>query len=219
VFHNRGDWAEYTRQTTGTNAAVYLQIGRGGYTVSDRFAIYRATPDAAYMVAAHEGWHQYVARHWAQRLPPALEEGLACVFESLRVEQGIPQWTLTRNVNRLGALRWALETDELWPLDELIGMHAGQVVALPPQRVELFYGQCWALARMLLEEGEWAGETAPLPRLVADAAAGRLEGLTGASVRGRQRAQARPLLERYTGRSLEQLQAQYDRYVRELVQD
>jgi hypothetical protein len=218
VFHRRVDWAEFTQRTAGADAAIYLQISRGGYSVGDRFAVYRATPEATYMVMAHEGWHQYVGRHFAQRLPPVLEEGIACLFESVYVENGVPSWDARRNVNREGALRWAVQSGTLRPLDQLITMHAGQVVELPSEQVELFYGQAWGLAR-LLRDGENGRYSKSLRRMLTDAAAGRLA-VPGGSAGGRYLpGSARPLLEHYLGQDLPTLQVAYDAYIRSLVKE
>ena len=70
LFQTRDEWAAFTRTRTGADAAIYLQINRGGYTVRDWYVAYFIGDLGTYSVAAHEGFHQYVARHFRSRLPP-----------------------------------------------------------------------------------------------------------------------------------------------------
>ena len=134
VFETRGQWAAYTRAHTGDDAAIYLRVNRGGYTVNDKFVAYWIGDIGTCSVASHEGWHQYVARHLKGRLPPFLEEGLACMFEQVDwVEPGKnmepqPRFDVRKNYARLSALRAAADGDDLYPLKTLLTMHAGQVV-------------------------------------------------------------------------------------------
>ena len=37
IFESRQEWANFTKRHTGADAAVYLQINRGGYTLNDWF--------------------------------------------------------------------------------------------------------------------------------------------------------------------------------------
>ena len=115
VFAQRGEWAKFTKDRTGADAAVYLQINRGGYTVRDWYVAYFIGDMGTYSVAAHEGWHQFIARHFKSRPPPFLEEGLACMFEEVRWDhqQGVgrlPRWDLVNNASRRVALKVPLAT-------------------------------------------------------------------------------------------------------------
>jgi hypothetical protein len=173
VFGKRPEWAEFTAAKTGSDAALYLQINRGGYTVRDWFVAYYIGDVGTYAVAAHEGWHQYVARHFRSRLPPFLEEGIATMFENVRYYGSAPEWDLSPSSHRADKLRHAIESNSLWPLERLITMHAGEVVALPGARIEAFYAQNWAFAEFLWEADD--GKYRPaLQRLLADCAAGTL---------------------------------------------
>jgi len=135
VFARRREWAQFTQQHTGADAAVYLQITRGGYTVGDWFVSYYVGGESTYSVAAHEGWHQFVARHFQGRLPPFLEEGTACMFESVRFNGALPRWDIAINPSRTLSLRNTIEGKKLWPLEKLVTMHAGDVVRLPGDRI------------------------------------------------------------------------------------
>ncbi|MGH7176728.1 MAG: hypothetical protein ACREJC_05050, partial [Tepidisphaeraceae bacterium] len=149
VFSRRSEWARFTEQNTGADAALYLQINRGGYTVRDWFVAYFVGNEGTIAVAAHEGWHQYVARNFRSRLPPFLEEGIATMFESVRIVDGTPRWDLSPRSFRARKLYDAIQTDSIWPLPQLVTMHAGEIVSLPPAKIEAFYAQSWAFAEFL----------------------------------------------------------------------
>lgn len=219
VFASRAQWARYTQHHTGADASVYLQIVRGGYTASDVFVSYYLGEVTTYAIAAHEGWHQYVARHFVGRLPPFLEEGLACMFEGVVRQDGQVHWDLDVNLVRGRNLRNAIELGHTWPLEKLIAMHAGDIVGLPPARIEAFYAQSWAFARFLYE-AEHGKYHPALRRMLADAAAGTLYNPDASSHNSRTAwnpAMVRPLLEHYLGTDLERIDRQYQWYIRTLI--
>jgi hypothetical protein len=151
LFETRPQWAAYTKAHTGDDAAIYLRVNRGGYTINDKFVAYWIGEIGTYSVAAHEGFHQYVARHLKGRLPPFLEEGLACMFEQLEwVEQGknaepLPRFDVRKNHARLMALRIAADGNDMYPLEALVKMHAGQVVGKRSAKIEAFYAESWGV--------------------------------------------------------------------------
>lgn len=121
MFGTRQEWMDFTRLHTGQDSTVYLQISRGGYTIHDWYvAYYLGGDNSTYSVAAHEGWHQFVARHFKGRLPPFLEEGIACMFEDVEWDNGLPRFNLTLNPDRALSLRRVVDANELFPLNELI---------------------------------------------------------------------------------------------------
>ena len=217
VFATRPQWAHFTENRTGPDAAVYLQINRGGYTVHDWFVAYFLGDLATYSVVSHEGWHQFCARHMRNRLPPFLEEGLACMFEDIHWNGALPRWNMSVNSGRLNGLRNALEGGYLLPLEKLISMHAGQIVETDSDRIEGFYAQNWAFARFLWEAQHRSYQPA-IKEMLDDAVHGNL---FGADVISPQKEiwnpeAAKPLLEHYLGTDLETLNAAYQRYVRDL---
>ena len=216
LFRYRNEWAQFTERRTGADAAVYLQIRSGGYTVRDWYVSYFIGDLQTYSVAAHEGWHQFVARHFKQRPPPFLEEGLACLFEDVEWDGRLPRWDLSHNSKRIAGLRNAIEAETLWPLTKLVSMHAGQIVDQPLARIEAFYAQSWGFARFL-RDGEGGRYRQGLQRLLSDAAAGELyvsrtHGTTGGEWDPRV---AGPLLERYLGTDLDTLERQYLEFIRQ----
>lgn len=221
IFASRNQWVEFTRQATGVDAAVYLQIIRGGYAVRDWFVAYFLGDMGTYSVAAHEGWHQFVSRHFKGRLPPFLEEGIACMFENVSWSGGNPRWNLSINAARTLALRTAIEGKDLWPLEQLITMHAGQVVNQSGERIEAFYAQNWAFARFL-NEAENGRFRPALQRLLADTANGIVRDPTGThqrfarpwNPRG-----VRPMLEHYLGMPMAEIDSAYQAYIRKVAYD
>jgi hypothetical protein len=224
IFANRAQWAQFTEAHTGDDAPKYLQINRGGYTLGDLCALYYLGPESTYTVAAHEGWHQFVARHFRTRPPPFLEEGIATTFENITWQDGRPHWT-GDNPKRAAALHDALAAHELWPTEKLITMHAGDVVGLRGWQIEAFYAQDWAFARFMTESHN--GRFRPnLARLLADCAAGTAydglptsPGAAPARLRmlgGFDPATVRPLLERYFQMPLPEIDTLFQQYIRSL---
>jgi hypothetical protein len=221
-FETRPQWAAYTKAHTGDDAAIYLRVNRGGYTINDKFVAYWIGQIGTYSVAAHEGFHQYVARHLKGRLPPFLEEGLACMFEQVEwVEQGknmqpLPSFDVRKNHARLIALRIAADSNDIYPLQKLITMHAGQVVGKRSAQIEAFYAESWAFARFLHER-----HPESLRRMLVDASKGQLfadsstQDAMGAPLWDPKMAQ--PMIEHYLDMKLPSIEAEFARYVKAIV--
>jgi hypothetical protein len=220
VFENRSQWASYTRAHTGDDAAIYLRVNRGGYTIGDRFVAYWIGEQGTYSVAAHEGWHQYLARHLKGRLPPFLEEGLACMFEQVQWvgpdPTPAPRFDLTKNHPRQVALRAAADGNNLYPLATLVTMHAGQVVGRRSAKIEAFYAQSWAFARFLHEAHPEA-----LQQMLADASAGLLyaDNSTDDPAGGPlwDPGTSKPMLEHYLRMPFGRIEVEFAKYVRALA--
>jgi hypothetical protein len=221
VFAQRAQWARFTSEHTGQDATIYLKINRGGYTVRDWYVAYLIGDVGTYAVAAHEGWHQFVARHFKTRLPPFLEEGIATMFETISWSNGQPRWSLAVNRQRAERLRRALDDQSLWPLEQLIMMHAGDVVGLSGDRIETFYAQNWAFAQFLWEAESLRYRPA-LQRMLADLASGSPPAALGSrrlSPGLWDPESARPLLEHYLGIELYEIEQAYLSYVRRVAYD
>ena len=221
VFANRPQWMDFTKKHTGPDASVYLQINRGGYTVRDWYVAYYVGEAATYSVAAHEGWHQFVARHFKGRLPPFLEEGIATMFEDVEWKNDLPRWNLARNRSRVQALKRSVEGNFLYPLDELVGMHAGNVVNQSGNRIEAFYAEDWAFATFLYEADDGKYRAA-LRRMISDIADGSVYDPTGVHKNANSAwnpAGVKPMLEHYLGKSLDQVDADFQRYIQKVAFD
>jgi hypothetical protein len=219
LFQRRPEWAIFTKSRTGADAAVYLQINRGGYTVRDWYVAYFIGDVGTYSVAAHEGWHQFVARNFKTRPPPFLEEGLACLFEEVNWRSKLPVWDLAHNNGRRNGLRNAIDDKTLIALEQLCEMHAGMVVDRPPREVEAFYAQNWGFARFLWD-GDGGKHRLALQQLLADAAAGNLfsdGGLQTAPGSTWKPKSVKPMLEHYLGMPLSDIEDAYLRYIRSVA--
>jgi hypothetical protein len=222
IFERRVDWEKYTREKTGVYANIYLQIRRGGYAIGDRYVAWYIGRIATASVAAHEGWHQYVARHFIGRLPPFVEEGLACMFEDVGWKaDGLPQWNLSINKVRVQALRKAIETNRLWPLEKVVAMHAGEVVEENGEKVDAFYAQAWCFAKFMYEAEN--GRFRPyLQQWLAETASGKVFDPTGTHTRADgpwNRAAVKPMLEHYLNLDFPAIDKLYQAYIRKVAYD
>jgi hypothetical protein len=216
IFRDRREWADFTARKTGEDAKVYLLINRGGYTVYDWFVAYHIGDLGTYAVIAHEGWHQFTARHFKSRLPPFLEEGIASTFETARYANGRVTWGSPGDSARAQRLRAASDAGMLSPLRELLGRHAGEIVGDGPAAVEAFYSQAWAFVQFL-QTGANGRHRPGFQRILEDAMEGRLNS-PGAKVPvAWQPSQTVELLESRLGTSIEQLEADYGQFVQELT--
>lgn len=222
MFGSRLEWMDFTRKHTGGDSSIYLQISRGGYTIHDWYVAYYIGDVSTYSVAAHEGWHQFVARHFRGRLPPFLEEGLACMFEKVEwSDDNLPRFNLSLNPDRADSLRRVVDANEMFPLSELITLHAGNIVGRSGIRIEAFYAQNWAFARYLWE-GENGKYRPALQQLLADTAAGTVYDPTGSlrvAYLAWNPAGVRPLLEHYLGADLDTIEAGYKVFVHKVAYD
>ncbi len=148
-FATHEEWARYTIATTGADAEAYLSVLNGGYAVKDEFVCWLSNESDTLTTAAHEGLHQFVARHFRSRLPPTVEEGLSCTFETFSFSEAGVTFYPTKNVRRQEALRKAIDGHFLIPLDTLLMIHAGDLRDRDPALREAYYAQAWALAAML----------------------------------------------------------------------
>ena len=219
VFGTRDQWVDFTRRHTGADAYWYLKINRGGYTVRDWYVAYNVGEAATLSVAAHEGWHQFASRHFKGRLPPFLEEGIATLFEDVRWDGDLPRWRLTANRTRVDALRRAVDNDYVYALADLIQLHAGNVVARSGSNIEAFYAQDWAFATFLWSAD--GGRYRPaLRQLIDDTAAGTVFDPTGVHRNAAlpwSPAGVRPMLEHYLGMTLDQIDTEYQKFIRKVA--
>lgn len=220
LFSRREEWAAFTTRNAGTDAPVYLRINRGAYAINDWFVAFWLGDRGTFAVAAHEGWHQFVARHYAARMPPALEEGVACMFENISWTENLPRWDLRKSRARSDALLEAIDRGGLWPLQDLVRLHAGDVIKLPRERIDTFYGQTWALARFLLEER--SPYRRDMGNYLAELASGKVyrpAGLSHLALRDWNPGLAQPQLEHYLGKSLAQIEPEYLAFCAKIAQE
>lgn len=155
IFDTRPQWWEFTQTFAPNEAPVYQWITSGGYTdqATATAVLYRIGRDNTLAIVAHEGFHQYVAKHMAKPIPAWLNEGLATTMEAFSLQDGVPIFTPRRNLFRRNYLKAALVDGSkgLYPLNEFLNMHAGQAVASPERSTATYYAQAWSLALFLME--------------------------------------------------------------------
>jgi len=193
LFDTRDQWEQFTLDTAGADAKVYLQIQRGAYTLNGIVVAYNIGRKQTFSVIGHEGWHQFNQRLFVYRLPSWLDEGIATLFETCRYSQGQFLFEPGRNLMRLGSLKRTIGRRQLIPLRQLIVLNPGQVLNghSNDDAVVAFYAQNYALVRFLREynygirlrnyhtlllggaDGSW-----PLPRELASLTADRNRPLT-----------------------------------------
>jgi hypothetical protein len=152
LFAKRKQWEDFTKFFVGKNSPLYLKIKSGAYCLNDACVAYNIGSDATFSVLGHEGWHQFNQRHFRYRLPSWLDEGIAMAFESSRYENGLFTFDPSRNINRLGGLKYTLVRDKMIPLRVLVGLDPGQAVRIGQDATQAFYSQSYALVRFLKED-------------------------------------------------------------------
>ena len=193
LFDTRSQWEQFTRDTAGADAELYLQIQRGAYTLNGIVVAYNIGRKQTSSVIGHEGWHQFNQRLFVYRLPSWLDEGIATLFETCRYSQGQFLFEPGRNLMRLGSLKETIQRRQLIPLRQLVVLNPGQVLNGhgSDDAVVAFYAQNYALVRFLREyrygihlrkyhamllggaDGSW-----PVPDPLASLAADRTRPLT-----------------------------------------
>ncbi|NLE57492.1 MAG: hypothetical protein GX616_03975 [Planctomycetes bacterium] len=177
LFGTREEWAAFTKATYPAHAHTYLHLQAGGYTdqPSATAVTHDLGRDRCLSLLAHEGFHQYVARHLEGSLPAWLNEGLACQWEAFKLVEGRPVFTPKQNYLRRNSLRAALSgKDAFIPLSDLLGMHAGEAVVQTGQVVQSYYAQVWILI-LFLEQGANGKYARAFKQLLADAGTDRLD--------------------------------------------
>jgi hypothetical protein len=212
-FGTLKEWEDFTIATAGKDAAIYLQVFAGGYTVRDRFVCWLGNEPDTLAVAAHEGFHQYVGRNFVRRLPPVLEEGLATLFERVSVGSDAATIDVANNARRAIAIKRAVDGGYLIPLDTLLQLHAGDLIDRPVELREAFYAQAWALARYLRDTPQ---TRLAFQQMLTDTARGNqildIGTTDGSGVYDA--AKVRPLLQKYVAPDWPAFVAAYDRYIR-----
>lgn len=228
LFNDRAQWDQYTKDTTGTDAEVYLQIVRGAYTVDGAVVAYNIGRKQTFGVIGHEGWHQFNQRLFVYRLPSWLDEGIATLFETCRYEQGRFLFEPQQNLMRLGSLRQAVLENHLLPVRALIALNPGQVLngSASDDLILSFYAQNYALVRFLRENNYGvrlrsyhqllqggAGGTWPLQGDFAAMAADRTQSLTV----GWNMQVSPALFTAYIDQDIDRLNAEYQAFCRKIV--
>jgi hypothetical protein len=172
LFAERWQWERFTQQFMGDQAGTYLQIPRGGYAATGTGVFYDIGLHDTLAIAAHEGWHQYTQRVFAQGLPVWLEEGVACWMEGFRAEGvGPVRFLPWANVERFDQLRKAAGAGELIALRDVLDATPEDLLWKGDDAALTYYAQVWALVHFL-ESGEGGKYRPGLQALLMDSARG-----------------------------------------------
>jgi hypothetical protein len=219
LFADRQQWEDFTQGFAGDQAALFCKIKTGAYYLNGACVVYDIGPKRTLSALGHEGWHQFNSRHFKYRLPSWLDEGVAMLFETSVSEGGLVRFEPAGNLQRLGALKDALNRGNPIPLKDLVSTSPGEVLATDQaQTVMAFYSQSYALVRFL-READYGKRLNAYRRLLSDGLQGRwpLDKSAGTTAEDPNlprtlvwnRQVGRQLFEHYIGADLGQLDQEY----------
>ena len=200
LFGSRSDWMAYTRERLPQEAAMYEQIGRGGYTIEGDAVLYDIGRWDTFTIAAHEGWHAYSQRVFRHPLPIWLEEGIACFMEGVRAgtNGGPPVFMTWRNFERFAELRDVVNRNAIVPLEDFVQGTPQDYLRDGRRTLLAYYAQAWALVHFL-NEGEGGRYRKGLERLLEDAVEGRIASTIWESSKAGTRNERRMAIGRHVG--------------------
>lgn len=175
VFGTREEWAGFTRRFVPEQADTYLHILSGGYMdqATATSVFWDVKRDYTLSLLAHEGLHQYLARHRPGPIPAWLNEGLATQFEAFDLDGPRPIFRPQRNLLRRNSLREALTMrDGMIPLRRFLSMHAGEAVVRTGSPARRYYAQAWLTVLLLRTSPHYRDA---FSRLLADAGTPRMQ--------------------------------------------
>jgi len=224
LMANRNQWSVLTEAITGGRDGPQTSIQAGGYCYRGTCVFWDLGGLATFSVAAHEGLHQFFDHHLEDQLPMWLEEGLCVTAEGYEIHGHRVQFTPERNVSRFQNLREAIVQGYWLPIDKLLPMHSMDAVGGYTDKAVGYYGQLWALVRFLRSRPDYR---AGMERLLADAAAGKLNqamGVSPAELKDARRRALRynqwvsePLFRRYISSDLQRFEREYFAYAKQLA--
>ncbi len=166
LFAQRGEWEAFTRRLTGRRAEQFLKVRYGGYSEGGVSVIEYVSHAVTFPLFAHEGLHQYLHTCVQPGIPAWLNEGLAVACEGQRWNRdGIDEFDPWYNPMRRNHLAEAYQRNQLYPLEEILRTHAGEVIVEATSAVRTYYAQVWALV-MFLQSGQDGKYAADFRRLL-----------------------------------------------------
>jgi hypothetical protein len=152
LFANREQWESFTNSFAGEQASLFCKIKAGAYYLNGACVTYNIGSKRTFSALGHEGWHQFNGRHFKFRLPSWLDEGIAMLFEISTYKDGMFYFEPAKNPHRLFELKKILDQRNCIPLQDLLLMSPGEVLAIDhAEAVSAFYCQSYALVRFLQE--------------------------------------------------------------------
>ncbi len=227
LFGTRAEWMAFTRIRMPLEAAMYENIGRGGYTIEGDAVLYDIGRWDTFTIAAHEGWHAYSQRAFRHALPMWLEEGLACYMEGVRggINGAPPEFMPWRNFERFDELRLVMQRGRFVPLTEFVQGTPQEYLREGRRTLLTYYAQAWALVHFL-NEGEGGRYRKGLERLLNDAVYGRVSGTIWESNKAGTRNERRlaigrqvgpAVLREYFDEDIARLATEYEAFVRAII--
>ncbi len=181
VLRTRTQWERLTKQLLADRSGPYLRIPRGGFAYGGRALLFDIGTHDTMAILAHEGWHQYIQRTFAQPLPIWLDEGIASYMEGHRWAAptgnrgSLPVFMPWANTERFDALRDAAARNELASLSSLLESAPANLIGPGGDTGDAltYYSQVWALAHFLVEGADGRYRES-LVKLLNDAASGNI---------------------------------------------
>lgn len=221
LFATRPQWAYFTRRLTGPRAEVFLRIRNGGYSEGGISVIQYVAHQVTFPLLAHEGLHQYLHHCVRPNVPAWLNEGLAVTCEGQRwTGDGLDAFDRWYNPARQNRLSEALLRRRLFPLQELLDTHAGNVIHETSNRVATYYAQVWALTLFLMEgeDGKYADRFGELRAALASADLDRrLAAEQVFAEGGRRLSRGEALFRSYISEDVAAVEREYLAFVRERI--
>jgi len=185
--------------------------------VGGRAMLYEIGPRDTFVIAAHEGWHQYTQRVMKDPLPVWLDEGVATFMEGFRwsaERAGEAEFSGWANLERYDTLRMAWQAGVLMSLEQIVNLGPGDLVQAGPDAALVAYAQMWALIHFL-REGDDGEHAAGLRAMLSDAAMGKMSARVRREVGARAAEQfaarrgGADVLRLYVGKSAAALETSY----------
>ncbi|MFC1762006.1 hypothetical protein ACFL6U_07980 [Planctomycetota bacterium] len=168
LFASRRQWEAFTQAYAGEQAPVLCKIRQGAYCHQGACVAYDIGVDRTMAALSHEGWHQFMTRHFAYRLPSWLDEGIAMLFETFTWDDDQCRFRNVANLYRVGGLKAHLDSGTMLSLEQLLMSSPGEIMAQDnSQSVMGFYSQAYALV-CFLHIGENGAYRAAFQRLLID---------------------------------------------------
>jgi hypothetical protein len=227
LFADRRQWEDFTESFAGNQAEMFCKIKAGAYYHKGACVLYDIGLQRTFSALGHEGWHQFNGRCFKFRLPSWLDEGIAMLFETHGNDGKLFYFEPAENKYRLNGLRKTLINRQMIPLEELVTMNPGEVLATDQAKsVTAFYSQSYALVRFLQEAGygRWRGV---YRRLLLDGLTGNwsLDEVNKRIATDRNipktilwnQIVGRGLFEDYVGDNFEQIEKEYLAFCRQII--
>lgn len=220
LLGDRAQWAAMTRKVTGDRCELYLSIQNGGFTNRGVCVFWDMRNFATFVLAAHEGMHQFLYHRLRQNFPAWVEEGLAVSAEGFVMDAHAVRFDPQRNPLRLARLRSLISNGRWMKLQRLLATDAGDHIAAGSDEGGLtYYGQLWALMSYIRSVDRYRQG---LERMVADAAGGTFRSTLNVPDRmgrGREysRAVAIPAFRHYIDDDLDSFEKAFTAYARKLA--